>query len=779
MSLRQVLCLVGVTFLVTAGLTASANAAGKADVLLLFDTTGSMGGALNGAKAQIISIADQIDARLGDAQFAVAELRDYPNIYGAPDDFPWRIVQSVTDDRGSLQTAVNSLQASGGGDGPESYGRAMFEADVDTAVGWRPATRRLVVLVADNLPHDDDVNEGIPEGFHIQASPYITGPDPGRDAELGTDDDLDWQSLLARLRDRGLPLMYVLFEGAPAILPYWQQWTAQTGGAAATSDDAGLSDTIVDLAEQGATGDLPPCPEGQVRDVNGVCGDPAPGEPPVSAPPASTAPPPVSRKAPVVLVGGLGESNPRKLPSSDCTTLADFRKICEHLTRTGHPVYVIAGSKGAPGPYELDNAGGVRANASKLAAFIRTFVPSAPPHAGAALPPLIVGHSMGGLIAHTAISDYGALAGGLFTIGTPHTGSYGADLALGISEAPCPPFNVRAAAACLAVKAAAGALIRSRGADAMRDLTSRTRQAENRVLRLPGVTTWAFAGTPCTFPFISDPYWSPNDGIVGLASAHGRGARLGEAKSYDEDVWHTVSSPLLVPPFNTVRSCDFGPKRPNQFTDPKILNTVAEAAGAVSGPASRNAATRLGRRLRAAARSSTAVAGSTRPARVFRSSFALTTATGRKVQPGSAVPSDSQTMLASKDSFSLTCGGKRVPAIRLFDADVYSLKPRVAECSRARLIAPKTRSLMITQNRANVRATLTMRGRGLTLSVAARAKIHSATLRVRNRRVTARTRRRGSRRLSLTARLPARAGGTSTIEVVVGNLQYAAFLPHR
>ncbi len=69
----------------------------------------------------------------------------------------------------------------------------------------------------------------------------------------------------------------------------------------------------------------------------------------------------------------------------------------------------------------------------KLAAFIRKEVVNAPAALRSGSPPLLIGHSMGGLIARTAISDYEASAAGLFTIGTPHTGSYGADLALASS----------------------------------------------------------------------------------------------------------------------------------------------------------------------------------------------------------------------------------------------------------------------------------------------------------------------------------------------------------
>jgi pimeloyl-ACP methyl ester carboxylesterase len=198
----------------------------------------------------------------------------------------------------------------------------------------------------------------------------------------------------------------------------------------------------------------------------------------------------LAARAPVVLVGGLGEDNPKVVATDPCRGLGDFLTLCSALTFAGHPVYVVPGSNGGKGRYVLDNHGSVRPKASKLADFVRNEVEKAPAYLRSGSAPLLVGHSMGGLIAGTAISDYGTRAAGLFTIGTPHTGSYGADLAFAVIGAPCGPLNV---VICLAVKAAVGAVVLSKGLDAVRDLTYVARAAENDVLRAPG-KLWSSPG---------------------------------------------------------------------------------------------------------------------------------------------------------------------------------------------------------------------------------------------------------------------------------------------
>ena len=202
------------------------------DVLFLFDTTGSMASALSSASAQAQRVMAALRANLGSAvTFGVAEVRDYPVIYGGATDLPWHLVQPITSDTGLIQTALSSLVATGGGDGPEAYGRALYDANHDPAVGWRPGARRLVVVIADNVPHDDDLNGSLPPALQRPGG-WATGQDPGADATVGTADDLDWEKVvLPDLRAGGLRIAMVLIQN-PAYLPHWQYWAGLTGGTA-------------------------------------------------------------------------------------------------------------------------------------------------------------------------------------------------------------------------------------------------------------------------------------------------------------------------------------------------------------------------------------------------------------------------------------------------------------------------------------------------------------------------------------------------------------------
>jgi hypothetical protein len=277
----KIACLTALSVVFAAMLIASASppgaraeGSGRTDILLLLDTSGSMEGALGSAVSDVQEISDRVRSELGDVEFGVAQVRDYPiSIFenGGSGDLPYEVVQPITGDRGSVASALGSLFAGGGGDAPEAYGRALRDADSGSGLGWRPGARRLVILVADNVPHDDDLNWGVPESAQAFPSPFDTIRDPGDDEIVGTGDDIDWQGLLTQLNEHGLPLMFVLFEGAEDLLPYWQTWAGWTGGAAATAESGNLVSTVVELARRGATAALPQCPPGQSRDEARRC----------------------------------------------------------------------------------------------------------------------------------------------------------------------------------------------------------------------------------------------------------------------------------------------------------------------------------------------------------------------------------------------------------------------------------------------------------------------------------------------------------------------------
>ncbi len=119
----------------------------KPDITFLIDTTGSMGGVISNVRTNANTILSNVASAQPDAQFAVAEYKD------AGDATPFRVAQNLTADQADVTSGINSLVASGGGDTPEDGINGLFQV-ASGAIGFRPNSTRIVLLIGDAPSHD-------------------------------------------------------------------------------------------------------------------------------------------------------------------------------------------------------------------------------------------------------------------------------------------------------------------------------------------------------------------------------------------------------------------------------------------------------------------------------------------------------------------------------------------------------------------------------------------------------------------------------------------------
>ena len=229
----------------------------KLDVVFAFDLTGSMSGTVTEMKASATDILDGVLAKFPGARFGLATFRDYPfPPYGGSGDWAWRVEQTITADALSIEGAIGGMTVAGGGDGPESYSRVLFEAaHPDNSLGWRTDSRKVLIVFGDNYPHDDDLSAGgvpAPPG-----APWVTGLsptylDPGRDGDTGVSagaDDIDFQETLIALKDTKTTMLFVVANATDpgaSTVRNWDHWAKLTasGGVAVVK---GGTDTLEDV----------------------------------------------------------------------------------------------------------------------------------------------------------------------------------------------------------------------------------------------------------------------------------------------------------------------------------------------------------------------------------------------------------------------------------------------------------------------------------------------------------------------------------------------------
>jgi hypothetical protein len=120
------------------------------EIVFLQDTTGSQGPYINSARKAIRDICDKIsssaDIKKELIRFGLIAFRDHP-----PQDMSYVTKTfGFTHDISVMQANLNSLIASGGGDGPEAQTAALADA---LNLEWTDNAVKMVVLITDSPPH--------------------------------------------------------------------------------------------------------------------------------------------------------------------------------------------------------------------------------------------------------------------------------------------------------------------------------------------------------------------------------------------------------------------------------------------------------------------------------------------------------------------------------------------------------------------------------------------------------------------------------------------------
>jgi hypothetical protein len=117
------------------------------DVVFVIDTTGSMGDEIDRIKGTLVSVTDRLRGLR----------QEFSLRYGAMlfrdrgDDYVTREIPFTTDIQ-AFSRLLQSVDAGGGGDIPESVNAALNDA---VAMAWRPGAAKVMFLIGDAAPHMD------------------------------------------------------------------------------------------------------------------------------------------------------------------------------------------------------------------------------------------------------------------------------------------------------------------------------------------------------------------------------------------------------------------------------------------------------------------------------------------------------------------------------------------------------------------------------------------------------------------------------------------------
>jgi von Willebrand factor type A domain len=122
------------------------QSAQKLDLVLMFDTTGSMYSYLECVRRKLVSLATEIFHAVPATRIGVIAYGDYCD---ANSTYVTK-VQDLTADVSAVQRFVELVEPTGGGDAPEAVEEALYEAN---QLSWGVGSRRAGVLIGDAPPH--------------------------------------------------------------------------------------------------------------------------------------------------------------------------------------------------------------------------------------------------------------------------------------------------------------------------------------------------------------------------------------------------------------------------------------------------------------------------------------------------------------------------------------------------------------------------------------------------------------------------------------------------
>jgi Mg-chelatase subunit ChlD len=175
----------------------------RVEVAFVIDTTGSMGGLIEGAKRRIWSVARRIaEGRpRPDLHIALVAYRDRGDLYVTQ-------VHDFTDDMDAVYARLMSFQAEGGGDTPEHVSAAL-DAAVHKVAWSKEAGLKVVFLVGDAPPHVD------------------------------YQDGYDYRRAVQAARQQGIAVETIQCGGDPQTAAVWQEIASLGNGHYARIDASG------------------------------------------------------------------------------------------------------------------------------------------------------------------------------------------------------------------------------------------------------------------------------------------------------------------------------------------------------------------------------------------------------------------------------------------------------------------------------------------------------------------------------------------------------------
>lgn len=249
---------------------------GRADVLFVLDSTGSMGPTLNTLAYNFSTVVQEVSSRIPDAAFGVVTFQDYnyPGL-GSGNDKPFKLYHQITTHLSEVQSVLSGLLPGGGGDLAEAALEALFQSSSGRGFdqncdGNYDSSSDIAPFVANGKdafqgsvpgnydPDDSSTGQLGGVGFRRYALPVIVwttdtdyrDPDAGMEAPDACSNPAGSELVEAQVNAMGVKLIGVN-AGEEEVLTDHMTDLAQATYSLADLDNDGMADPLVFSSQGG------------------------------------------------------------------------------------------------------------------------------------------------------------------------------------------------------------------------------------------------------------------------------------------------------------------------------------------------------------------------------------------------------------------------------------------------------------------------------------------------------------------------------------------------
>lgn len=195
---------------------------GMLDMVIAFDTTGSMSAYINAVKTHVKELVPKLFSSNPDLRIGIVAFGDYcdmkaPTLYGKAYQ-----VLDLTNDENKIIQFINEAQNTSGGDGDEFYELVIKKITEETA--WREGSTKAVLLIADAAPHR--------VGYS-----YST---------IVKNAQIDWREEAKKASKLGIKFDTMTID--PMYVEWYKELSAMTNGVSVPFNNSGKTSQVIEAA---------------------------------------------------------------------------------------------------------------------------------------------------------------------------------------------------------------------------------------------------------------------------------------------------------------------------------------------------------------------------------------------------------------------------------------------------------------------------------------------------------------------------------------------------